>query len=46
MYGFRIKKALNLNVAGIPAALNKLDRLVIRQDAINAVAFANAKAKL
>ena len=46
MYGFRVKKALDLNVAGISAALNKLDRLVIRQDAINAVAFANAKAKL
>ena len=46
MYGFRVKKALDLNVAGISAALNKLNRSVIRQDAINAVAFANVKAKL
>ena len=46
MYNFRIKKILNLNVAGISAALNKLDRLIIKQDAINAVAFANVKIKL
>ena len=44
MYGFRIKKALN--VVGKPVVLNKLNRFIIRQNAFDAVAFANVKAKI
>ena len=45
MYGFRVREALDV-ATGQPVILDELDRSVIRQDAIDAVAFANAKAKI